>query len=127
MLTRNITFLDKLEKRTRSRMNMPILYINKIKPKEVVEIIRRRIEYRMENCSKKNHALLEKLLNAFDNNKELMRVLEEHYEQSPKDITVYLKIMKLIITIDIQTVSRLESVTQPQLNSIIAERFSKYC
>lgn len=43
LLTRNITFIDKLEKRTKSRMNMPILYLNKIKPKEVVEIIRRRI------------------------------------------------------------------------------------
>lgn len=81
----------------------------------------------MENCSKKNNALLEKLLNVFDNNKELMRVLDEHYDQSPKDITVYLKIMKLIITIDIQSVSRLESATQPQLNSLVAESFSKYC
>lgn len=56
-----------------------------------------------------------------------MRVLEEHYEQSPKDITVYLKIMKLIITLDIQSVSRLETATQPQLNSLLAECFSKYC
>jgi hypothetical protein len=80
----------------------------------------------MENCSKKNAALLEKLLFAFENNKELMRTLEEQYEFCPRDITVYLKIMKLIITLDIQTVARLEALNHLQLDALLADRFSRY-
>lgn len=107
ILTRNITFIDKLEKRTKSRMNLPLIYIQKIKPNEVVEIIKKRIEYRIMNGLKKNAGLMEKLWTAFDGNKELMKVLEEQYEYCPRDITHYLKIMKLIITLDIQNVKNL--------------------
>jgi hypothetical protein len=126
ILTRNITFIDKLEKRTRSRMNLPIVYLHKIRPAEIVDVIRRRIDYRIENTTKKNGHLLEKIRAAFDGNKELMKTLEEQYEYSPRDITHYLKIMKLIITLDIQSVKTLETASQAQINAMVAEGFSRH-
>lgn len=55
--TRKLTFVDKLEKRTKSRMNLPILYIPKYKPHDIIAILIRRIEYRMDESGSEGNYL----------------------------------------------------------------------
>ena len=46
VLSHNIVLLDNLDKRIRSRMNLPIIYLSRPKPAEVLAIILRRIDHR---------------------------------------------------------------------------------
>ena len=76
-VTRKLTFVDKLEKRTRSRMNLPILYIPKYKPHDIIAIIIKRIEYRIEESGPEGRSL-NKLIKALEH-KELLKIIEEQH------------------------------------------------
>ena len=45
MITRDIRFIDNREKRVKSRMNTPIIFLSRPRPMKVKEILIRRIDY----------------------------------------------------------------------------------
>ena len=107
-------------------MSLPIVYLPKIKPADVLQIILRRIDYRIENTAKKNIPYLEKIRNGLSNNKELTKLLEEQYDLCPQSIIHYLKIMQLILTLDVQNIAFLEAATQNQINTSFTSGFQHY-
>ena len=63
--TKSLTFTQKLEKRVKSRMNLPFLFVSRLPPTAVLRVIAKRVEWHQKHSqSDKGSALSGKLLSA---------------------------------------------------------------
>jgi hypothetical protein len=153
MVTRDIKMVDGGEKRIKSRMNIPVLYITRPRPEKIKEILQKRIEYcsrligtkemqqpppqhltsqqliqhyaQQQALQVKREQCCAKLKRALDQ-KEIDRLMSQHFEDKIKPITYYLKLMQLVLAIGIESEEKWELLSQKDVNSIVFEGLDTY-
>lgn len=77
MITRDIRFIDGGEKRVKSRMNIPIIYLTRPRADKIKEMLFKRIDYCCRQSLSKE-VICQKLKTAIDQ-KSVSKLITTHY------------------------------------------------
>ena len=100
--TRLVSFVDRFEKRVKSRLSAQIITLFRPSPETLLELFMRRVEWLCEKeryfkDGRKDHLeLFEKIYLALRNNKKLLDVIKKNQEYAQKDIVFSLNVMKMV-------------------------------